>query len=192
MDWGNPPVFSITQMKKADKVAQLRMSQWSWTLQSGRTHACAWKNSPLATDLVSPLPATWKTRRQEVNEPAKMQKDFHLHLAHGFLRLSHPLLLSSLTSQYSTLPNDNSLTTTFPVQGPFFFYISTDHHRPPAPLLTCRPQPLACAVATACGNTRLPDKKEKTVCRKMSGYGGYPALFPTSAKQSLNLHTDIR
>lgn len=108
-----------------------------------------WKNSPLATDLVSPLPATWKTWRQEVNEPAKMQKDFHLHLAHGFLRLSHPLLLSSLTSQHSTLPNENSLTTTFPVQGPFFASAQTTAWCPPAPLLTCRPQPLACAVATA-------------------------------------------
>lgn len=190
MDWGNPPVFSITQMKNADKVAQLRMSQWSWTLQSGRTHACAWKNSPLATDLVSPLPATWKTRRQEVNEPAKMQKDFHLHLAHGFLRLSHLLLLSSLTSQHSTLPNENS-NHHFSCTGPFF-YISTDHRlvsSSPTTHLQTTASGLRCSY---CGNTRLPDKKEKRVCRKMSGYGGYPAFFPTSAKQSLNLHTDIR
>lgn len=33
------------------------------------------KNSPLATDLVSPLPATCKTRRQEGNKAAQMQTD---------------------------------------------------------------------------------------------------------------------
>lgn len=148
MDWGNPPVFSITQMKKADKVAQLRMSQWSWTLQSGRTHACAWKNSPLATDLVSPLPATWKTRRQEVNEPAKMQKDFHLHLALD--SCAYPTRFCCLPWRHSIAHYlMKTLTTTFPVQGPFFTSAQTTAWCPPAPLLTCRPQPLACAVATA-------------------------------------------